>query len=92
MYPQSDVSLAMIDIDASKGFVDLWVHLSFVIFAIFDLERRLKLLEMACEQVQTCLIFPLRWACFPIKIGRNAQWVHLFSMDFDDFLTINLIF
>ena len=92
MYPQSDVSLAMIDIAASKGFVDLWVHLSFAIFAIFDLKRQLKLLEMACDQVQTCLIFPLRWACFPIKIGRNAQWVHLFSMDFDVFLNIYLIF
>ena len=92
VYPQSDVSLAMIDIDASKGFVDPWVHLSFAIFAIFDLERPLKLLQMACDQVQTCLIFPLRWACFPIKIGRNAQWVHLFSMDFDDFSTINLSF
>ena len=92
VYPQSDGSLAMIDIDASKGFVDLWVHLSFTIFAIFDLERRLKLRQMACDQVQTCLIFPLRWACFPIKIGRNAQWVHLLSMDFDDFSTINLIF
>ena len=31
-------------------------------------------------------------ACFPIKIGQNAQWVHLFSMDFEDFLTIYLIF
>ena len=92
VYPQSDVTLVMIDIDASKGFVDLWVHLSFAIFAIFDLNRQLKLLEMACDQVQTCLIFPLRWACFPIKIGRNAQWVNLFSMDFDDFLTIYLIF
>ena len=59
MYPQSDVSLAMIDIDASKGFVNLWVHLSFANFAIFDLKRHLKLLEMACDQVQTCLIFPL---------------------------------
>ena len=73
VYPQSDISLAMIDIEPSKGFVDLWVHLSFAIFAIFDLKRQLKLLEMACDQVQTCFIFPLRWACFPIKIGRNAQ-------------------
>ena len=40
----------------------------------------------------TCLIFPFRWVCFPIKIGRNAQWVHLFLVDFDDFLTIYLIF
>ena len=49
VYPQSDVDVspAMIDIDASKGFVDLWVHLSFTIFAIFDLERRLKLRQMA---------------------------------------------
>ena len=29
---------------------------------------------------------------FPIKIGRNAKWVHLFLIDFDDFLTIYLIF
>ena len=48
----------MIDIDASKGFVDLWVHLSFAIFAIFDLIGQLKLLEMTFYQVQTCLIFP----------------------------------
>ena len=47
---------------------------------------------MAFDQDLTCLIFPFRWACFPIKIGRNAQWVHLFSMNFDDFLTIYLIF
>ena len=73
-------------------FVDLWVHLSFAIFAIFNLKRQLKLLEMPCDQVQTCLIFPLRWACFPIKIGRNAQWEHLFLMYFDDFLTICFIF
>ena len=92
MYPQRDGSLAIVNIDASKGFVDLWVHLSFAIFAIFDLKRQLKLLEMAFDQVQTCLIFPLRWASFPIKIGRNAQWEHLFSMDFDDFSTIYLIF
>ena len=69
VYPQSDGSLAIVDIDASKGFVDLWVHLSFAIFAIFDLKRQLKLLEMACDQVQTCSIFPLQWACSPIKIG-----------------------
>ena len=36
VYPQSDRSLATVDIDASKGFVDLWVHLSFAIFAIYD--------------------------------------------------------
>ena len=92
MYPQSDGSFATVDIDASKGFFDLWVHLSFAILAIFDVKRELKLLQVACDQVQTCLIFPLRWACFPIKIGRNAQWEHLFSMYFDDFLTIYFIF
>ena len=80
VYQQRDGSLAIVDINASKRFVDLWVHLSFVIFAIFDVKRQLKLLEMACDKVQTCLIFPLRWAGFPIKIGRNAQWEHLFSM------------
>ena len=92
MYPQSDRSIVVVDIDASKGFVDQWVHLSFAIFANFDLKRQLKLLEVACDQVQTCLIFPLRWAGFPIKIGRNAQCEHLFSMYFDDFVTICLTF
>ena len=92
MYPQSDGSLASVDIDASKGFFDLWVHLTFAIVEIFDVKRQLKLLEKACNQVQTCLIFPLRWACFPVKIGRNAQKVHLFSMDFDDSYPIYLIF
>ena len=61
----------MIDTDASKGFVDLWVHLSFVIFAIYDVKKTLKLIEMAYDKVLTCLIFPLRWACFPIKIGQK---------------------
>ena len=74
MYPQSNKSLATVDIDASKGFVDLWVHSSFAIFAIFDLKRQLKLLEMAFDQVQTCLIFPFRWAGFPIKFGRNTDF------------------
>ena len=32
VYPQRDGSLAIVDIDASKGFVDQWVHLSFAIF------------------------------------------------------------
>ena len=72
----------VVDIDASKGFVDQWVQLSFAIFAIINLKRQLKLLEMAFDQVQTCLIFPFQWARFPIKIGRNAQWVHTF---FDGF-------
>ena len=53
MYPQSNGSLAIVHIDASKGFVGLWVHLSFAIFAIFVLKRQLKLLEMAFDQVQT---------------------------------------
>ena len=91
VYPPSDGSLAIVDINASKGFVYLWVHLSFAIFAIFDVKGQLKLLEMAYDQVQTCLIFPLRWAGFPIKFGRNAHWEHLFSMYFDDFLPISLI-
>ena len=42
MYPQSDGCLAIVNIDASKGFVDLWVNFSFAIFAIFDLKRHLK--------------------------------------------------
>ena len=92
MYPQSDESLAIVDIDAPKGFVDLWVHFSFAIFAIFDLKGQLKLLEMACDQVQTCLIFLFRWAHFPIKNSRKAQWVHPFSINFNAFLSVCLYF
>ena len=87
VYQQSNVSLAMIDIDASKGFVNLWVHLSFAIIAIFDLKGQLKLLEMAFDQVQTCLIFPFRWAHFPIKNSRKVQWVHPF---FDEFQWLSI--
>ena len=49
--PTERHKLAIVDIDASKGFVDLWVHLSYAIFAIFDQKRKLKLLEisMACD-------------------------------------------
>ena len=85
MYPQSDISLAMIDIDASKGFVDLWVHLSFGIFAIFYLKGQLKLPEMAFNQVQT-------WAHFPIKNSRKVQWVHPFLMNFNGFRSVCLYF
>ena len=92
VYQQSDGSLAIVHIDASKGFVDLWVHLSFAIFAIFVLKRQLKLLEMAFDKVQTCLIFPFRWAHFPIKNSRKAQWVHLFSMNFNGFRSVCLYF
>ena len=90
VYPQSNGSLAIVNIDASKGFVDLWVHLSFAIFDILDLKRQLKLLEMAFDQVQTCLIFPFRWAHFPIKYSRKAQWVHPFSMNFNGFHAVCL--
>ena len=85
VYPQSDGSLAIVHIDASKGFVDLWVHLSFAIIAIFDQKRQPKLLEMAFAVVQTCLIFPFRWAHFAIKNSRKTQSVHPFSMNFNGF-------
>ena len=85
MYPQSDGSIVVVDIDASKGFVEQWVHLSFAIFANFDLKVQLKLLAMVFGRDLTCLIFPLRCACFPIRNSRNAQRVHLFSIDFHDF-------
>ena len=45
VYPQSDGGLAIVHIDAAKGFVDLWVHLTFVIFADFDLKKQLKWLS-----------------------------------------------
>ena len=42
MYPQSDGDLEIVHIDASKGFVDLWVHLTFAIFPNSDLKTQLK--------------------------------------------------
>ena len=66
--------------------------LSFAIFAIFDLKRQLKLLEMAFDQVQTYLIFPFCWAHFPIKNSHKAQGVLLFSMNFNSFRAVCLYF
>ena len=37
VYPQSEGGLAIVDIDASKGFVNLWVHLSFAILLLFSI-------------------------------------------------------
>ena len=45
VYPQSDGSLAVVDIDASKGFVDLWEHLALAILANFDVKKQLKRLS-----------------------------------------------
>ena len=45
VYPQSDGSLAVVDIDASKVFVDLWEHLALAILANFDVTRQLKRLS-----------------------------------------------
>ena len=39
VYPQYNGSLAIADIDASKGFVNLWVHLALAIFANFDIKN-----------------------------------------------------
>ena len=78
----------IISVDTLCGFAPL----SFAIFAIFDLKRQLKLLAMPCDLFLTCLLFSLGLASFPIKTSQIAQWVHLFSMDFDDFSTIYRIF
>ena len=67
VYPQSDGSLAIVDINASKGFVDLWEHLALAIFANFDVK---KTTEMAFDQDLTCLIFPFRWAGFLFKLVK----------------------
>ena len=45
VYPQSDGSLAIVDIHASKGCVDLWEHLALAIFANFYLKKQLKWLS-----------------------------------------------
>ena len=69
-------------------FVDLWVHLTFAIFAIFDLKRQLKWLRPRSNMFNISFSMGM----FSYQIGRNAQWVHLFSIDFDEFSIIYLIF
>ena len=69
----------------NRALVALWEHFFVAIVSIHRNGYRWKRLFFGFDLIQTCLIFPLRWACFPIKIGRNAQWEDLFSMDFDDF-------
>ena len=63
-----------------------WEHLSFAIFAIFDLKKLSKLFEITCYQVLTCLIFSFPWASFPIKFIAMPS-----GMYFHDFSTIYLI-
>ena len=75
----------IVGLDASKGFIALWVHLFVAREGIHRNGYRRKRYFLGFDQIQTCLIFPLRWACLPINIGRNAQWKHLLSMYFDDF-------
>ena len=44
VYPQSNRSLATVDIDASKGFVDLWVHFNILCdFCYFRCKKRTKI-------------------------------------------------
>ena len=45
MYPLSDGSLAIVDIDVLKGFVDLWEHLVLAIFANSDVKKQVKWLS-----------------------------------------------
>ena len=92
MYPQSDVSLAIVYIDASKGFVDLWVHFFVAIEDIHRNEYQQKRCFFGFDEIQTCLIFPFPCAHFPIKSSRKAQWVHPFSMNFNDFRSVCLYF
>ena len=49
--------------------------------------RAKKTTKMPYDQVQTCLIFPLRWASFPIKISHNTLMGTLILdvLYFDDF-------
>ena len=96
MYPQSDGSLAM----ASDEYISMHQKCLLICGYTFLIETEhihqdgygRKVLFLDFDLIQTCLIFPLRWACFPIKISPNAQWEHLFLMYFDDFSTIYLIF
>ena len=42
---KSDGSLAVADIDASKGFVGRWEHLALAVLANFDVKKQLKRLS-----------------------------------------------
>ena len=58
--------------------------------------RKCQFMEMVIDGKGAFLVLTefkhLRWAGFPIKIGRNAHREHLFSIYFDDFSTICMIF
>ena len=54
-------------------------------FCIFRYEKQLKLLVMAFRPRFNMANISFAMGMFSIKIGRNAQWEHLFSMYFDDF-------
>ena len=63
VYTQSLDSLRLLSMGPSipiKSKYAQWEHLSFTIFANFDVKKQLKLLQMAFNQDLTCVIFPLR--------------------------------
>ena len=55
-------------------------------FRAFYVNKPLKLVAMAFDK-----IFPVVMGTFPIKTTRITQWVHLFSMDFEDFSTMKIV-
>ena len=55
-------------------------------FCILDVKKLLKLLALAFRPRSNMSNISFAVDMFPIKIGRNAQWEHLFSMYFDDFI------
>ena len=69
-----------------------WEYLTFVIFANFDVKRTTKITYDGVQPRSNMSNISFSMGFFPIKNSRNAQWLHLFSMGFDGFSTIYLIF
>ena len=85
MYPQSHGGLAIVGIDASKGFIALWVHLFVAIEGTHRNGYRQKKFFFWFQLNSNMFNISFAMGTLPIKIGRNAQWEHLFLMYFDDF-------
>ena len=59
MYPQSDGGLAIVNIDASRGFIAQWVHLFVVIEGIHRNGYRRKRYLFCFDLVQTYISFAI---------------------------------
>ena len=54
----------------------------------YNVKQISKLPAKAFDRYLTCQLFSVQWAHFPIRTDRIAQWLHQFSMNLNDLLTI----